>query len=205
MKKILLPVDGSKRSLRTVEAVKQLCDPAESDITIVKVVSAQLYINSMDEIKHNAEKAQPELDAVADLLPGYQVKTQVLLGSAPGAEIVEYAKEEQIDMIIMTRSSRGPLRKLGSVATYIVRNASFLDVIVMREVGDESKHPLWKTPTLQAHSKQHDDWRYPHEEDPTAYRRKSPQPAHHSGDQAKLRPQRDGDHHSVSHPRTPAP
>lgn len=27
MKKILLPVDGSKRSIRTVEMVKQLCDP----------------------------------------------------------------------------------------------------------------------------------------------------------------------------------
>ena len=63
MKKILLPVDGSKRSIRTVEMVKQLCDPADSDITVVKVVSAQLYINSMDEIKHNAEKAQPELTA----------------------------------------------------------------------------------------------------------------------------------------------
>ena len=132
MNKILLPVDGSKRSLRTVEMVQRLCDPAESDITIVKVVS-----NSLDEIKRNAEKAQPELDAVAALLPGYQVKTQVLLGSAPGAEIVEYAKETGTDMIIMTRSSRGPLRKLGSVATYIVRNASFLDVIVMREEGDE--------------------------------------------------------------------
>lgn len=137
MNKILLPVDGSKRSLRTVEMVQRLCDPAESDITIVKVVSAQLYINSLDEIKRNAEKAQPELDAVAALLPGYQVKTQVLLGSAPGAEIVEYAKETGTDMIIMTRSSRGPLRKLGSVVTYIVRNASFLDVIVMREEGDE--------------------------------------------------------------------
>ena len=91
MKKILLPVDGSKRSIRTVEMVKQLCDPADSDITVVKVVSAQLYINSMDEIKHNAEKAQPELTAVADMLPGYQVKTQVLLGSAPGVEIVEWA------------------------------------------------------------------------------------------------------------------
>ena len=129
MKKILLPVDGSKRSIRTVEMVKQLCDPADSDITVVKVVSAQLYIN--------AEKAQPELTAVADMLPGYQVKTQVLLGSAPGVEIVEYAKESGTEMIIMTRSSRGPLRKLGSVATYIVRNASFLDVIVMREEGDE--------------------------------------------------------------------
>ena len=140
MKKILLPVDGSKRSIRTVEMVKQLCDPGgvpDSDITVVKVVSAQLYINSMDEIKHNAEKAQPELTAVADMLPGYQVKTQVLLGSAPGVEIVEYAKESGTEMIIMTRSSRGPLRKLGSVATYIVRNASFLDVIVMREEGDE--------------------------------------------------------------------
>ena len=39
MKKILLPVDGSKRSIRTVEMVKQLCDPADSDITVVKVVS----------------------------------------------------------------------------------------------------------------------------------------------------------------------
>ena len=101
MKKILLPVDGSKRSIRTVEMVKQLCDPADSDITVVKVVSAQLYINSMDEIKHNAEKAQPELTAVADMLPGYQVKTQVLLGSAPGVEIVEYAKESGTEMIII--------------------------------------------------------------------------------------------------------
>ena len=131
MKKILLPVDGSKRSIRTVEMVKQLCDPADSDITVVKVVSAQLYINSLDEIKRNAEKAQPELDAVAGLLGGGA------LGSAPGVEIVEYAKESGTEMIIMTRSSRGPLRKLGSVATYIVRNASFLDVIVMREEGDE--------------------------------------------------------------------
>lgn len=137
MKKILLPVDGSKRSIRTVEMVKQICDPADSDITIVKVVSAQLYINSMDEIKHNAEKAQPELEAVAEMLSGYQVETQVLLGSSPGVEIVEYAKEKGADMIIMTRSSRGPLRKMGSVASYVVKNAQFLDVIVMREVNDE--------------------------------------------------------------------
>lgn len=135
MKKILLPVDGSSRSLRTVEVAKQLCSPEDSEIIIVKVISAQLYINSMDEIKHNAEKARPELDAVAALLPGYKVKTQVLLGSAPGVEIVEYAKEAGIDTIIMTRSSRGPLRKLGSVATYIVKNALFLNVVVMKEEG----------------------------------------------------------------------
>jgi nucleotide-binding universal stress UspA family protein len=137
MKKVLLPVDGSKRSLRTVEVVKRMCLPDQCEITIAKVIGAQLYMNSMDEIKHNADKARPELEAVAEMLPGYQVKTQVLLGSAPGVEIVEYAKEMEADLIIMTRSSRGPLRKLGSVAAYIVKHASFLDLIVMKEEGDE--------------------------------------------------------------------
>ena len=43
--------------LRTVENGPSACaTPAESDITIVKVVSAQLYINSLDEIKRNRGK-----------------------------------------------------------------------------------------------------------------------------------------------------
>ena len=138
MKKILLPVDGSSRSMKTVEAVKQIFRPEDVEIIIVKVISAQLYINSMDEIKHNAEKARPELEAVSALLPDYNVKTQVLLGSAPGVEIVEYAKEAGIDTIVMTRSTRGPIRKLGSVATYIAKNANFLNVIIMKEEGDFS-------------------------------------------------------------------
>ena len=133
MKKILMPVDGSSRSLRTVEAVKQFWSPEDVEIIIVKVISAQLYINSMDEIKNNAENARPELEAVAELLPDYKVKTQVLLGSAPGVEIVEFAKEAEIDTIIMTRSTRGPIRKLGSVAAYIAKNAAFLNVVIMKE------------------------------------------------------------------------
>ena len=135
MKKLLIPIDGSSRSLKTVEAVKQLFRPEDIQIIIVKVISAQLYINSMDEIKHNAEAARPELEEVAALLPEFEVKTQVLLGSAPGVEIVEYAKEAGIDAIIMTRSTRGPIRKLGSVATYIAKNATFLNVFIMKEEG----------------------------------------------------------------------
>ena len=44
MKKVLLPIDGSKRSIRTVEMVKQLCKPEECEIYIAKVIGAQLYI-----------------------------------------------------------------------------------------------------------------------------------------------------------------
>ena len=133
MKKVLLPIDGSQRSIHTVETVKKLCPAEECEIYLVKVVSARLYLNSMEEIKKNADLARPELEKVTALLPGYTTHVQVLLGSSPGVEIVEYAKEIGADMIMMTRSSRGPIRKMGSVAAHIVKNADFLDVFVLRE------------------------------------------------------------------------
>lgn len=133
IKKVLLPIDGSERSKRTIRMVKRVCRPEECEIYIVKVIGAQLYINSMEEIKLRAEQAAPELEEVANMLPEFTVHTQVLLGSAPGVEIVEYAREIGAAVIFLTRSSRGPLRKMGSVATYLVKNATFLDVFVMRE------------------------------------------------------------------------
>ena len=42
-----------------------------------------------------------------------------------------------IDTIVMTRSSRGPLRRMGSVAAYVVKNAGFLDIVVMREPHED--------------------------------------------------------------------
>lgn len=34
----------------------------------------------------------------------------------------------------MTRSSRGCTQKMGSVSTYIVRNASFIDITVLKGI-----------------------------------------------------------------------
>ena len=110
IKKVLLPIDGSERSKRTVRMVKRVCRPEECEIYIVKVIGAQLYINSMEEIKLRAEQAAPELEEVANMLEGFTVHTQVLLGSAPGVEIVEYAKEIGAAVIFLTRSTRGPIR-----------------------------------------------------------------------------------------------
>ena len=137
MKKVLLPIDGSKRSIHTVETVKKLCTPGDCEIYIVKVVSARLYLHSMEEIKEHAELALPELESIAALLPGYTTHVQVLLGSSPGVEIVEFAKEIGADMLMMTRSSRGPIRKMGSVAAHIVKNADFLDLVVLREQEED--------------------------------------------------------------------
>lgn len=159
MKKILLPIDGSPRSLRTIQVVKQSYIPAETEITILLVVPdprPSKLTDENDEVTpmpdheeitqdpQTKEEARLLVESFAKMLPGYQttaallpgwtVRTELLWGS-PGPEIVYYARERGFDALVMTRSSRGPLQKLGSVATYVVRNAQFLDLIIMREAA----------------------------------------------------------------------
>lgn len=138
MKKVLLPIDGSVRSLRTIEMVKQLYTPTDAAFTIVMVMPALMHPDSQLSMERLWRKTELELKTFAELLPGYEVET-VLLHGSPGSELVNFAKDGKFDTLVMTRSTRGPLRKLGSVAVHIVRNAPFLNLLIMqeeKELGD---------------------------------------------------------------------
>ncbi len=132
MKKVLLPIDGSVRSLRTIEMVKQLYAPTDATFTIVMVMPGLMHVDSQLSMERLWRKTEQELETFGKLLPGYEVET-VLLHGSPGPEIVNYAKRGSFDTLVMTRSTRGPLRKLGSVAVHIVRNAPFLNLLIMQE------------------------------------------------------------------------
>jgi nucleotide-binding universal stress UspA family protein len=86
------------------------------------------------ESQRQTRKAQDQLDTFAALLPAHQVHTTLRWGN-PGPEIVTYAQLGGFDTVVMTRSSRGPLRRLGSVAAYVVRNAPTLDLFIKKEEG----------------------------------------------------------------------
>lgn len=103
MKHVLLPIDGSTRSLRTIDMVQQTYRPQDTEVTLLMVLPDQMHIDGQFARDRMARKAAQELETFAAL--------------------------------VMTRSSRGPLQKLGSVATYVVRNAQFLDLIIMREAA----------------------------------------------------------------------
>ena len=132
MKHILLPIDGSTRSLRTIDTVKQTYSPDAVSVTILTVLPDYTPIDGQFDRERQERKTLGELDTFAKLLDGWTVDTAIVRGT-PGLEIVENAKNHPTDVIVMTRSSRGPLHKLGSVATYLVRNAQFVDLIVLRE------------------------------------------------------------------------
>ena len=135
MKKVLLPIDGSDRSRRTIRMLRFLYRPEEVKVILATVVAREERIES-EYIRKRVKDASDEIfSAALKQLDGFQVET-VLLEGSPGAEIVRFAENNRVDQIIMTRSSRGPLRKLGSVASYIVRRAPSQDLIIMHEMKE---------------------------------------------------------------------
>lgn len=132
MTHLLLPIDGSSRSLRTIHMVKETFAPDEVAVTILMVLPTPLSLEAQLGLARTGEAAQKELDTFVALLPGFTVATAVRYGT-PGPEIVKFAKEEGFDALCMTRATRGFLQKLGSVANYLVKNADFLDLFIMQE------------------------------------------------------------------------
>ena len=112
MKKILLPIDGSPRSLRTIQEIKQSYDPKETEITIllvtpeprphkmtddndeVKPMPDHDEIKSVDE--NDAEVSRQLLASFARMMPEYKVDTALRFGN-PGPEIIGFAKEGGFD------------------------------------------------------------------------------------------------------------
>ena len=132
MKKILLPIDVSERSLKTINQFKSEYKPEEAEVTLLTVMDAASHFKYGDEYERYRQKRLKELDELSAQLEGYKVNTVVLQGS-PGAQIVEYIENNKFDMLIMTRSKRGVLGKLGSVAAYIVNKAPNMDLYILRE------------------------------------------------------------------------
>lgn len=132
MKKVLLPLDGSTRSLRTIEMVKQLYPNQDVEITLLMVLPDPTPFETPSERDRMQRKAEREQATFAQLLEGWPVKTVLLRGN-PGPEIVQFAREKGFHALAMTRSTRGTLQRLGSVASYVVKNAQFLDLFIMRE------------------------------------------------------------------------
>lgn len=130
MKKILLPVDGSERSRQTVELVKSLYGFDTVEITVVIVREDLEAMRSTYDLNAAKEEVKPFLDEILAQLEGDSVTERVLFGRA-GEEILNYAHENDIDIIIMTKSTRsGWSRMIGSVAMHVVKYAKCIVMIV---------------------------------------------------------------------------
>lgn len=130
MKKILLPIDGSERSMKSIELVKNLYGPESADITLILVCESLDAMISEPELEAARAEAMPVLYRAAHQLKDYAVEKYVVFGKA-GEEILNYAEKKNIDMIVMTKSTRiGWLSKIGSVTAHVVKYAKCIVIIV---------------------------------------------------------------------------
>ena len=124
--KILVPVDGSAYSLKAVETA---CDLAQAKApSSVVLIAVAIQIPELEEGVYIAEKmkaqAEVALAKAKDVAQAQGVTAEMVLatGASPVDEIVQAAKDQQADLIVIgSRGLAGKTRSfLGSTASQVV-------------------------------------------------------------------------------------
>ncbi len=126
--RILVPVDGSEYSLKAVETA---CDLAKSQpFSALVLTSVGIDLPELEEGRYIADKMKAQAEAAlakakelaASKEPRVSAETVLATGPSPAEEIVQIAKDEKIDLIVI--GSRGLAGKtasfLGSTASKVV-------------------------------------------------------------------------------------
>jgi nucleotide-binding universal stress UspA family protein len=137
--KILVPIDGSEPSFHAAHIASNIANKFNSEIIVLYVVvspSKAEYANltglvtpkQIDMIIENAKKeARDWFNRIEDMIkeknPNIKVSTKVILtGVAVYGEIIQYAGQENIDLIVIGTRGRSAVKKLllGSTASGVV-------------------------------------------------------------------------------------
>ena len=134
-KNILFPIDFSECSISVFSYAVDMARRFDAKLHLLFVtrdisylgaidVSSEMLIDTMGEVTRAAEnKMQSFCDKNLTDFPNYDCK--IVVGN-PGEEIVKFADEQAIDLIIMGTHGRKGLDRImmGSVADHVVKGAS---------------------------------------------------------------------------------
>lgn len=140
--KILVPLDGSERSMHSIDWLKRFFGISQASVTLLNVIEIT-SLGMLDE--YFMPGAAPQeglpygtfskrsgmiLDEAGKLLEGYEVE-KVSTSGLSADVILRMAKEGGFDMIVMTKSStKGITRFMGSVTTKVVRDSEVAVAVV---------------------------------------------------------------------------
>ena len=131
-KKILVPIDGTERSMHSLEFIKGIFDKDAVEIEIMNVKELVFIdgISLSEEIKNSEMLGKKILEKAQEIMEGYNVDVYFTFGY-PGDEIIRKSKEDDVDIIVMTKSTKkGLTRMIGSVTASVVKQAKCIVMIV---------------------------------------------------------------------------
>ena len=145
-KRILIPIDGSKASEKSIQAARELGEKFQSDLIVLTVIPEVSIFEqypsnfpySMEVSKANQERADFILEDVEKSLKDYPygLETLYTTGSA-SQEIEEVAMEKEVDLIVMGNRGLGAFSRtlLGSVSSKVL-NQSKVSVLAVKSKED---------------------------------------------------------------------
>ncbi|KGP72150.1 universal stress protein [Pontibacillus yanchengensis] len=138
MQKILVAYDGSALSKQALQEARKKAEEFHADVHIITVINPtgpftnKAVYKSIEEDLVNESRL--ELEKVESEFHGFteNITTEVLVGNA-GAEICKYAKQHDIELIIIGSRGLGNVKELflGSVSHNVVQH-SHCPVLVIK-------------------------------------------------------------------------
>jgi nucleotide-binding universal stress UspA family protein len=147
VKRILLPVDGSKNSLRAANVAIALAKQYDSELLVLNVVAPYIavppavgagsYPIDYQSYYDDAEKEGSEIvERIAELAKTASVRVQSLVersGTTVVESVVNVASDQKVDLIIIGTRGLGGFKRLllGSVSGGVVSHAH-CNVLIVR-------------------------------------------------------------------------
>ncbi len=140
MKKILIPIEETQRSLKAVAYVKKHYTPEEAEIVLMMIDERLGYSVRTDVESAAIKQLDEKLDLIAEAFEGYKVTKLSAVGKA-GVRITRAVRETGADLVIMTKSSKEDmLNSIGTTAEYVINNSPCDVVIVSEQAGSRNEY-----------------------------------------------------------------
>ncbi len=140
MKKILLPIEETQRSLKALHFVKTHYSPEDAELVLMMADESQTYTLRSEAEAAAAKALDEKLALIAESLEGYKLTLLSAVGKA-GVRITRAARETGADLIVMTKSSQEDmLSSIGTTAEYVINNAPCDVIIVCEQVNRRNEY-----------------------------------------------------------------
>ncbi|MBV7390120.1 MULTISPECIES: universal stress protein [Enterococcus] len=129
-KNILVAVDGSEQSTEAFKETMAVAKRNQAKVTILAVVDVKYafgdpaFVN--DSLTIHTNNAEIEIDKlIAEYEPAQIDFEKVVLSGSPKRKIVDYAEENEIDLIMIGGTGTGAIEQMviGSTTSYVVNHA----------------------------------------------------------------------------------
>ena len=136
IKRILVPIDGSKNSLRGLDqaiSIARHCGAVLVGINVINVPPG-IVLNRKKLESGSVKAVEMLMDAAKtkSARHGVQLNYKIIKGADPGYDIVQYSKKHKVDLIVIGARGLSKTREtfLGSVSNYVVHKSKIPVTIV---------------------------------------------------------------------------